>query len=63
MAFRHDVVAAAEEILLDIALAPLDDAALIAAETIPPPTVATLDAIHLATAVRLARAEATSTRS
>jgi predicted nucleic acid-binding protein len=39
-----------------VAVAYLDDDLLAPAETIPPPAVATLDAIHLATAVRLARA-------
>jgi predicted nucleic acid-binding protein len=41
-------------LLATIVLIPLDEEILIAAKTITPPTVATLDAIHLATAVRLA---------
>jgi predicted nucleic acid-binding protein len=39
-----------------VALVPLDAELLAAAETLPPSNVATLDAIHLATAVRLAEA-------
>lgn len=48
---------AAEEIdrwLSGVALVPLDDATLAAAQSVPPATVATLDAIHLATALGLA---------
>jgi len=37
-----------------VALVPVEDTILTAAETISPASVATLDAIHLATAVRLA---------
>ena len=44
------------QLLGGVALLPLDDAVLAAAETVPPPRVATLDAIHLATALRLAEA-------
>lgn len=46
----------ADALLADIALIPMDDQVLTAAETILPSTVATLDAIHLATALRLADA-------
>jgi len=56
LALREDVLADADQLLAGVALVPLDDDLLTAAETIPPPTVATLDAIHLATALRLARA-------
>lgn len=45
------------ELLADVALIPLDETILTAAETVPPATVSTLDAIHLVTAVRLARAD------
>jgi predicted nucleic acid-binding protein len=48
---------ASEEIegwLAGIAIVPMDDAILAAAEAVPPASVATLDAIHLATALRLA---------
>jgi predicted nucleic acid-binding protein len=44
----------ADEALARIVLLPLDAAILSAAETIEPAGVAALDAIHLATAVRLA---------
>jgi uncharacterized protein len=40
--------------LRDMGLLPVDDTILHAAETVDPHTVATLDAIHLATALRLA---------
>jgi len=46
----------AESLLADISLIPLDDQILTATETLTPASVGTLDAIHLATAVRLARA-------
>ena len=42
-----------ETLLAGISLIPLDEQILAAAETLTPPTVATLDAIHLATAIRL----------
>jgi uncharacterized protein len=57
LALRHNVLADADQLLAGVALIPLDDDLLTAAETIPPATVATLDAIHLATALRLARAD------
>ena len=53
LADRQGAVAYADDLLRGIALLPVDETILAAAETIPPPTVATLDAIHLATAVRL----------
>lgn len=56
LAFRHSLLDAADQLLAGIAIVPLDDAVLATAETIAPPSVATLDAIHLATAVRLASA-------
>jgi uncharacterized protein len=40
--------------LAGVSLVPMDDATLSVAEAISPASVATLDAIHLATAVRLA---------
>jgi predicted nucleic acid-binding protein len=43
-----------DELLSGKVLIPIDEEILAAAETIAPHTVATLDAIHLATAVRLA---------
>jgi len=40
--------------LAGVSLVPMDDATLSAAEAVSPASVATLDAIHLATALRLA---------
>lgn len=54
LALPEGVLAAADRLLVGVALLPLDDAILEAAETLAPPSVGTLDAIHLATAVRLA---------
>jgi predicted nucleic acid-binding protein len=56
LALREDALEAADRLLDGVALIPLDDAILTSSETLPPATVATLDAIHLATAVRLAAA-------
>jgi predicted nucleic acid-binding protein len=56
LALREDALEAADRLLDGVALIPLDDAILAASETVPPTTVATLDAIHLATALRLAAA-------
>jgi predicted nucleic acid-binding protein len=53
---REDTLDEADRILDDVMLIPLDEDVLAAAETISPTTVGTLDAIHLATAVRLAKA-------
>lgn len=50
---RADLLDRADQLLTDISLIPVDDALLAAAETVTPSTVATLDAIHLATAIRL----------
>lgn len=57
LALREGLLADADELLTGIALLPVDGALLAVAETLPPPTVGTLDAVHLATALRLARAE------
>ena len=56
LALREDALEAADALLGGVALIPLDDAILTACETLPPPSVATLDAIHLATALGLADA-------
>ena len=56
LALREDALEAADRLLDGVALIPLDDAIVAASETVPPTTVATLDAIHLATALRLATA-------
>jgi predicted nucleic acid-binding protein len=53
LAFRRGRVAAAEHLLRGVELIPVDEAVLQAAEIIEPANVATLDAIHLATARRL----------
>ena len=56
LALRHGIVADAARLLTGIALLPVDENTLAAAETIDPPAVATLDAIHLVTAIMLAHA-------
>jgi uncharacterized protein len=56
VARREDALTEADRILDDVVLIPMDEAVLKAAETISPATVGTLDAIHLATAVRLHKA-------
>lgn len=56
LARRHGVLDQADQLLGAVALLPLDQSVLDAAETIQPERVATLDAIHLATAVELASA-------
>jgi predicted nucleic acid-binding protein len=52
---REDALEAADRILDSVLLIPLNVDVLEAAETVTPFTVTTLDAIHLATAVRLAQ--------
>ena len=56
LALREPRLAAADQLLTGVALLPLDDELLAAAETVQPVTVGTLDAIHLITALRLASA-------
>ena len=56
LALREGLLEDAEQLLAGVALIPLDDAILSLAETVMPVTVATLDAIHLATALKLASA-------
>jgi uncharacterized protein len=51
---RSNVVEAAHELLTTITLLPLDEEIVAAAENVRPDTVATLDAIHLVTALRVA---------
>jgi uncharacterized protein len=53
LALRTNLLADAERLLGGVALVPIDDMLLTAAETIEPDAVATLDAIHLATAVHI----------
>jgi predicted nucleic acid-binding protein len=57
MALREDVLHDADQLLAGVALLPVDEALLAGAETVPPSTVASLDAIHLVSALRLARAD------
>lgn len=54
LALREGLLENADQLLSGVALLPLDEAVLDAAETIPPPSVTALDAIHLVTAIRLA---------
>jgi predicted nucleic acid-binding protein len=53
LAWRNDLLDAATQLLENLALLSLDEETLTAATTIEPSNVATLDAIHLATAVQL----------
>ena len=55
LALRHGLLDHADQLLSGVALLPVDEAVLDAAETIQPASVAALDAIHLVTALRLAR--------
>jgi predicted nucleic acid-binding protein len=57
LAFRRGMLGRVDALLAGVSLIGLDDGILADAETIRPPSVATLDAIHLATAVRLLEAE------
>ncbi len=54
VALRQNCLPEADQLLSRIALVPLDNQLLSAAETLQPPEVGTLDAIHLVTALRLA---------
>jgi uncharacterized protein len=54
LGLRTDLLDAVDLLLDGVALIPLDESILAAAETTPPSTVATLDAIHLTTAIRVA---------
>ena len=56
LGLRRGMLARVDTTLAGISLVPLDQEILATAETLTPATVATLDAIHLATAVRLAQA-------
>ena len=56
LALREHRLQDADQLLAGLALLPLDDRLLAAAETVPPSTVATLDAIHLVTALALSGA-------
>ena len=54
LGMREDRVHEADMLLDGISLLPIDEALLQTVETLPPWNVGTLDAIHLATALRLA---------
>lgn len=56
VALRESMSAVADALLGGVALIPLNEAILASAETVMPTTVATLDALHLATALRLSDA-------
>lgn len=56
LALRFDVLEEARRLLAGIALVPIDEVLLGRAETVAPAAIATLDAIHLATALRLSEA-------
>jgi predicted nucleic acid-binding protein len=56
LGLRENMLAFVSELLSGKVLIPVDTEILAAAETIAPPAVATLDAIHLATAVSLSNA-------
>jgi uncharacterized protein len=56
LVLREDALAETDRLLGDVLLIPMDEKILASAETISPTTVGTLDAIHLATAVRLSKA-------
>jgi uncharacterized protein len=56
LGLRRDMLSRVDALLAGVSLVPLDEEILVTAETLLPTTVATLDAIHLATAVRLAEA-------
>jgi predicted nucleic acid-binding protein len=51
---RRELASRAEALLADVSLLPIDEQILAAAETLTPPGVGTLDAIHMATALRTA---------
>lgn len=56
LALREDMLEYVDELVSGKVLIPLDEEVLATAETIAPSAVRTLDAIHLATAVRLSDA-------
>jgi uncharacterized protein len=51
---RRELTTRAETLLSDVSLLPIDEQTLVAAERLAPANVGTLDAIHLATALRVA---------
>jgi predicted nucleic acid-binding protein len=57
LGLREGMLAEADQLLSGVALLPVDEQLLAAAETLPPASVGTLDALHLATALRLAHGD------
>jgi uncharacterized protein len=57
LALREGLLEQADQLLSAVALLPVDESVLNAAETVQPPGVTALDAIHLVTAIRLAEAQ------
>lgn len=57
VALRHDLLEFVDPLLAEISLMPIDESTLIAAETVRPAAIRTLDAIHLATIMRLAEVD------
>jgi uncharacterized protein len=56
LAFRKNLLDATTELLAEVALISMNESILTTAGTLTPPAVGTLDAIHLATAIRLSGA-------
>jgi predicted nucleic acid-binding protein len=54
---KRELLDRAESLVANVSLIPLDEQILTATETLTPASVGTLDAIHLATAVQLAKAD------
>jgi uncharacterized protein len=61
LAAREDLLDAAAGLLAEVTLMPIDETILTTTETLSPSTVGTLDAIHLATAMRLTKDTALDT--
>lgn len=57
LGLRHNILDRVDPLLAGVLLVPLGRRIIATAETLTPSTVATLDAIHLATAVRMSQAD------
>lgn len=55
LGLRRELLERADMLIADVSLVPIDDRILEETETITPSAVGTLDAIHIATAVRLSQ--------
>lgn len=55
LGLRHNMLGQVDSLLAGVSLVPLDEKILAEAETLEPSTVATLDAIHLATTISLSK--------